>query len=80
MWKRGYIDKHVKAKSKKKKIGVFWVTASCTLEQVYVRISLACVCWLDHAYANLYPKNPNPHKNRAKTQNVQSNNLSCLKI
>ena len=80
MRKGGYVDKHVKAESKQTKIRVFWVTTSCTLEQVCVRMSSACVHRLDHAYIDPYPENPNQHRNKAKTQNVQSNNLSCLEI
>ena len=30
---------------------------SHTLEQVCVRMSLACMCKLDHAYADPYPEN-----------------------
>ena len=50
------------------------------LEQVCVRMSSACVHRLDHAYIDPYPENPNQHRNKAETQNVQSNNLSCLEI
>ena len=56
MWKRGYVDKHVKVESKQTKIRVFWVTASRTLEQVCVRMSSACMRRLDHAYVDPYPK------------------------
>ena len=56
MWKWGYVDKHVKAESKETKIRVFWITASCMLEQVYIRMSLACVRRLDHAYIDPYPE------------------------
>ena len=43
-------------KTKKKNSG-FWVTTSCTLEQVYVHMSSACVHRLDHAYLDPYPEN-----------------------
>ena len=52
--KRGYADKYVKAEQNKQRIRVFWVTTSYTLEQVWVRMSLACVCRLDHAYTDSY--------------------------
>ena len=52
--KEAYTEKHVKAEQNKQRIRVFWVTASCTLEQVCVSISSACVCNLDHAYADPY--------------------------
>ena len=52
--KEAYSNKHVKAEQNKQRIRVFWVTASCTLEQVCVRMSSACVHKLDHAYANPY--------------------------
>ena len=35
----------------------FWVTASCMLEQVCVRMSSTCVRRLYHVYANPYPEN-----------------------
>ena len=56
MWKGGYVDKHVKAESKQTKVRVLWVTASRTLEQVCIRMSLACVHKRDHANADPYPK------------------------
>ena len=68
------------AESKQTKLGVFWVMASHTREQVYVHMSSAYVHRLDHVYTDPYLENPNQYRNRAKTQNVQSNNLSCLKI
>ena len=46
----------MKAKQNKQRIRVFWVTASHTLEQVYVRMSSACVRKLDHAYTDPYPE------------------------
>ena len=52
--KKAYIERHVKAEQNKQRIRVFWVTASCTPEQVCVRMSSACVCRLVHAYANPY--------------------------
>ena len=51
-----YKEKHVKAEQNKQKIRIFWETASCTLEQVCVRMSSACVHRLDHAYIDLYPE------------------------
>ena len=44
----------MKAKQNKQRIRVFWVTVSHTLEQVYVRMSSACVRKLDHAYTDPY--------------------------
>ena len=78
--KRGLCRQTCEGKIKQTKIRVFWVMTSHMLEQVYVRMSSTCVHRLDHAYIDPYPENPNQHRNRAKTQNVQSNNLSCLKI
>ena len=52
--KRGYADKHVKAKQNKKRIRILWVTISHILEQVCVCMSSAYVCGLDHAYADPY--------------------------
>ena len=52
--KEAYSNKHVKAKQNKQRIRVFWVTASCTIEQVCVCMSLACVRRLDHDYTNPY--------------------------
>ena len=52
MRKGGYVDKHVKAESKQTKIRVFWVTTSCTLEQVCVRMSSTYVRRLDLAYVD----------------------------
>ena len=63
-----YSNKHVKAESKQTKIRVFWVTTSCTLKQICVRMSSACVHRLDHAYIDPYPENPNQHKNKAETK------------
>ena len=56
MWKRGYANKHMKAKQNKQRIRVFWVTVSRTLEQVCVRMSLAYMHKLDHAYTGPYPE------------------------
>ena len=56
MWKGGYVDKHTKTETKQTKIRFFGVTASCILEQVCVRMSLACVHRLDHAYVDPYPE------------------------
>ena len=56
IWKRGYANKHVKAKTKQTKIRVFWVTASHMLEQVCVRMSSTYVRRLDLAYVDPYPK------------------------
>ena len=56
MWKRGYVDKHVKAEQNKQRIRVFWVTTSHTLKQVYVLMSSAYVRRLDHAYVDPYPE------------------------
>jgi len=54
MWRGGYAGEHVKPESKQTKIRVFWVMASCTLEQVCVHMSSAYVRRLDHAYAYPY--------------------------
>ena len=54
--KEAYTQRHVKAEQNKQRIMVFWVMVSCTLEQVYLRMSSASVCRLDHAYEDLYPK------------------------
>ena len=54
--KRGYVDKYVKAEQNKQRIRVFWVTTSYMLEQVWVCMSLAYVCRLDHAYVYTYPE------------------------
>ena len=51
-----YSNKHVKAKQNKQRITVFWITTLCTLEQVCVHMSSTCVCRLDHAYTDPYPK------------------------
>ena len=56
MWKEGYVDKHVKAKTKQIKTRVFWVTASHMLEQVCVRMSSTYMRRLDLAYVDPYPK------------------------
>ena len=37
--KEAYSNKHLKVKQNKQRIRVFWVTTSCTLEQVCVRMS-----------------------------------------
>ena len=66
IWKRGYANKHVKAKTKQTKIRVFWVTASHMLEQVCVRMSSTYVRRLDLAYVD--PKNPNQHRNSERTK------------
>ena len=57
MWKGGYADKQVKAESRQTKVRVFWVMTSRTLEQVCIRMSLAYVRKLYHAYADLYLEN-----------------------
>ena len=49
-----YTESHVKAKQNKQRIRIFWVTASHTLEQICVRMSLACMRRLDHAYTDPY--------------------------
>ena len=49
MWRGGYTDEHVKPESKQTKIRVFWVMASCTLEQVCVHMSSTYMRRLDHA-------------------------------
>ena len=54
VWKGGYADKYEKTESKQTKIRVFWVTTSRMPEQVCVRMSLACVRRLDHAYTDPY--------------------------
>ena len=41
-------NKHVKTVTKQTRIWGFWVIASRMLEQVYVRMNLACVRRLDH--------------------------------
>ena len=64
-------NKHVKAKTKQTKIQSFWVTASRTLEQVYVHMNSAYMRQLDHAYANPYAKKP---KNTKIEQNFKSTN------
>ena len=56
MWRGGYANKYEKTESKQTKIRIFWVTTSCTLEQVCVRMSFACVGKLDHAYTDPYPE------------------------
>ena len=52
--------------------------ASRTLEQVYIRMSSACICKLDHAYVDPYLETL-INTERATTKNVKSNNLACLK-
>ena len=55
---------------------------SCTLEQVCVRMSSACVHRLDHAYVDPYLENliyTEIEQKPNKTQNGKSNNLTCLK-
>ena len=47
-------NKHMKAETKQTRIWDYWVTASRTLEQVYVRMSSTCMHKLDHAYADPY--------------------------
>ena len=73
-------NKHVNAKKKKQtKNQGFQVMASCTLEQVCVRMSSAYVCRLDHVYADPYPKNPK-QRNRAEAKQdrkCKSSNLTC---
>ena len=54
MWKGGYVNKHMKTETKQTKIRVFWVTTSCTLEQVCVCMSSSCVHGLDHVYVDPY--------------------------
>ena len=71
-------NKHVKAKTKQTRIYGFWVTASHTLEQVCVRMNLACVCRLDHAYVDPYPENLKTHK-QSRTLKQQTNNLRTQK-
>ena len=46
----------MKTETKQTKIRVFWVTESCTLEQVHVRMSSAYIRRLDHAYVDPYPE------------------------
>ena len=46
--KKATQNKHVKVETKQTRIWGFWVTASRTLEQVYVRMNLACMRRLDH--------------------------------
>ena len=41
-------NKHMKAETKQTRIWDYWVTASRILEQVYIRMNLACVRRLDH--------------------------------
>ena len=41
-------NKHVKAETKQTRIWGYWVTASRTLEQVYICMNLACVHRPDH--------------------------------
>ena len=56
--------------------------ASRTLEQVCVRMSLAYVCRLDHAYADPYPKNlinTETEQKLNKKEKRKSSNLTCLK-
>ena len=67
-------NKHVKAKTKQIRIYGFWVTTSRTLEQVCVRMNLACVRRLDHAYVDPYPENLKTHK-QSRTLKQQTNNL-----
>ena len=59
---------------------------SHTLEQVCVRMSLACMCKLDHAYADPYLENlinteieQKTNKIKKKKKTVKSSNLTCLK-
>ena len=75
--KKATQNKHVKVETKQTRIWGFWVTASRTLEQVNVRMSSACVCRLDHAYVDPYPKNlintkieQKQKKNKQKTKNI----------
>ena len=51
-------NKHVKAETKQIRIWGYWVTASRTLEQVYIRMNLACVCRLDHTLRDFLPFSP----------------------
>ena len=46
----------MKTEQNKQRIRVFWVMASCALEQLCVRMSSACVRRLDHAYTDPYPE------------------------
>ena len=64
-------NKHMKAETKQIKNQGFWVTASCTLEQVCVRMSLACVRRLDHAYADPYPKTLINTKTKQKPNKIK---------
>ena len=74
---------HVNAEKKKtNKNQGFWVTASHMLEQIYIRMSLACMRKLDHAYANPQPEDliyTETEQKPNKAQNVKSSNLTCLK-
>ena len=54
--KKAYTERHVKEEQNKQRIRVFWIMASHMLEQVCVRMSLACVRKLDHAYVYTYPE------------------------
>ena len=72
--KKATQNKQVKAETKQTKIQGFWLTISCTLEQVCIRINSACVCKLDHAYADPYPENLKTQK-QSKTLKQQTNNL-----
>ena len=71
-------NKHVKVETKQTRIQGFWVTASHMLEQVCVHMNLACVCRLDHAYADPSPKNLKT-QNQSRTLKQQTNNLRTQK-
>ena len=51
-------NKHVKTVTKQTRIWGFWVIASRTLEQVYVRMNLASVHRLDHTLCDFLPFSP----------------------
>ena len=52
--KKAYTEIHMKVEQNKQRIRVFGVMASCTLKQVCVCMSSACVHRIDHAYADPY--------------------------
>ena len=73
-------NKHVKEKKKTNKNQGFQITASCTLEQVCVRMSLACMRRLDHVYADPYLENlinTKIEQKPNKIENCKSSNLTC---